>query len=219
MYTKDFYAKKNKKNCLIIKLLPFFIFLSFPLNAHTFTGMVGFYDGLSHPVLGLDHFLAMVSVGIISAQIGGRAIWTVPSIFVSLMLIGGMLGMIIEVNSLDTETIFSSNITLVIELGIIFSVILLGLAIAIQKRFSISIIMIFVSLFGLCHGLAHGMEIPWAANPILFALGFSFGTATLHLFGVGIGLVSFKSNLSNILLRFTGIIFAIYGVYLLIPLN
>tara|TARA_B100000029_G_scaffold515922_1_gene625541 strand:+ start:2646 stop:3305 length:660 start_codon:yes stop_codon:yes gene_type:complete len=219
MYTKDFYAKKNKKNCLIIKLLPFFIFLSFPLNAHTFTGMVGFYDGLSHPVLGLDHFLAMVSVGIISAQIGGRAIWTVPSIFVSLMLIGGMLGMIIEVNSLDTETIFSSNITLVIELGIIFSVILLGLAIAIQKSFSINIIMIFVSLFGLCHGLAHGMEIPWAANPILFALGFSLGTATLHLFGVGIGLVSFKSNLSNILLRFTGIIFAIYGVYLLIPLN
>ena len=138
MYTKDFYAKKNKKNCLIIKLLPFFIFLSFPLNAHTFTGMVGFYDGLSHPVLGLDHFLAMVSVGIISAQIGGRAIWTVPSIFVSLMLIGGMLGMIIEINSLDTETIFSSNITLVIELGIIFSVILLGLAIAIQKSFSIN---------------------------------------------------------------------------------
>ena len=35
-------------------------------HAHTFTGMVGFYDGLSHPVLGIDHFLAMVSVGIVS---------------------------------------------------------------------------------------------------------------------------------------------------------
>ena len=117
------------KTILLISLLTY----TNPLLAHTFTGMNGFYDGLSHPVLGLDHFLAMVSVGIISAQIGGRAIWTVPSIFVSLMLIGGMLGMIIEVNSLDTETIFSSNITLVIELGIIFSVILLGLAIAIKN--------------------------------------------------------------------------------------
>ena len=40
--------------------------------AHTFTGMVGFYDGLSHPVLGIDHFLAMVSVGIVTHQIGGK---------------------------------------------------------------------------------------------------------------------------------------------------
>ena len=132
------------------KIIFLFIFLFvLPAQSHTFTGMVGYYDGLSHPVLGLDHFLAMVSVGIISAQIGGRAIWTVPSIFVSLMLIGGMLGMIIEINSLDTETIFSSNITLVIELGIIFSVILLGLAIAIQKRFSISIILIFETIAAL----------------------------------------------------------------------
>ena len=45
-------------------------------NAHSFFSKEGFYDGISHPVLGLDHFLAMISVGILSAQIGGRAIWT-----------------------------------------------------------------------------------------------------------------------------------------------
>ena len=56
-----------------------FIFFTSAVHAHTFTGMVGFYDGLSHPVLGIDHFLAMVSVGIVSAQIGGRAIWTIPA--------------------------------------------------------------------------------------------------------------------------------------------
>ena len=39
-----------------------------PVLAHSFTGRIGFYDGLSHPVLGLDHFLAMLSVGIVSAQ-------------------------------------------------------------------------------------------------------------------------------------------------------
>ena len=73
------------------KIFLFLILLSFPVNAHTFTGMIGFYDGLSHPVLGIDHFLAMVSVGIVSAQIGGRAIWTVPSTFVVMMIIGGIL--------------------------------------------------------------------------------------------------------------------------------
>ena len=51
-----------------------FIFFSSAVHAHTFTGMVGFYDGLSHPVLGIDHFLAMVSVGIVSAQIGGLSL-------------------------------------------------------------------------------------------------------------------------------------------------
>jgi urease accessory protein len=51
-----------------------------------------FLGGLLHPVLGPDHFLAMVSVGILSAQIGGRAIWTVPATFVSVMALGGVGG-------------------------------------------------------------------------------------------------------------------------------
>ena len=47
--------------------------------------------------------------------------------------------------------------------------------------------MIFVGIFGLFHGIAHGIEVPAAANPILFVLGFIFGTTTLHLLGVVIG--------------------------------
>ena len=58
--------------------------------------MVGFYDGLSHPVLGIDHFLAMVSVGVVSAQIGGRAIWTIPATFVLMMIVGGIIGMLAD---------------------------------------------------------------------------------------------------------------------------
>ena len=82
------------------KFIIFLIFIAFslPVNAHTFTGMIGFYDGLSHPVLGADHFLAMVCVGIVSAQIGGRAIWIVPSTFVLIMIIGGIIGMSVEIN-------------------------------------------------------------------------------------------------------------------------
>ena len=178
-----------------------------PLYAHTFTGMNGFYDGLSHPVLGLDHFLAMVCVGVVSSQIGGRAIWTVPSLFVLFMIIGGAAGLFIEILAITLSNI--------IEMGIIFSVIFLGLSIAIDKKLPTIIIMIAVVFFGSFHGLAHGIEMPWAANPILFALGFSSGTAALHLFGVGIGLILIKKSFFNLILRLLGLSCALYGFYLI----
>lgn len=179
-----------------------------PLYAHTFTGMSGFYDGLSHPVLGLDHFLAMVCVGVVSSQIGGRAIWTIPSLFVSFMILGGIAGLFIE--------ILAITLLFIIEWGIIFSVIFLGLSVAIEKKLPTNIIKIAVAFFGFFHGLAHGIEMPWASNPLLFALGFSSGTAVLHLLGVGIGLVLIKNNYLNILLRTLGFSCALFGFYSII---
>ena len=67
---------------------------------------------------------------------------------------------------------------------------------------------IFIGIFGLFHGAAHGVEIPKAANPLLFVLGFVSGTITLHLFGVGIGYYSIKTKPTSILLRLCGIVFA-----------
>ena len=52
-----------------------------------------FLSGITRPVLGLDHLLAMVSVGMVSAQIGGRAIWSVPLTFVTVMFFGGLAGL------------------------------------------------------------------------------------------------------------------------------
>ena len=146
----------------------------------------------------------MVSVGIISAQIGGRAIWTVPSIFVILMIIGGLFGF-----SLIVEEFYF------VEIGIVFSVILLGFGISIQNKIPAKLVLIFVATFGLFHGIAHGLEVPAAANPVLFILGFIIGTTTLHLLGVVIGHLSIKNNISLILLRLIGVSFAIYGIYLL----
>ncbi|NJN81740.1 MAG: urease accessory protein, partial [Caldilineaceae bacterium] len=57
-------------------------------------GNSGALAGFLHPLLGLDHMLAMVAVGMLSAQLGGRAIWTVPAAFVSVMVIGGILGLL-----------------------------------------------------------------------------------------------------------------------------
>ena len=35
-------------------------------QAHVLSGEGGFLSGLTHPVVGFDHFLAMISVGILS---------------------------------------------------------------------------------------------------------------------------------------------------------
>src|ERR1700704_7202458 len=44
--------------------------------------MHGFTHGFAHPLGGLDHILAMVTVGIFAWQLGGRALWLVPAAFV-----------------------------------------------------------------------------------------------------------------------------------------
>jgi len=61
-------------------------------EAHTEAAAAGFLSGLLHPVFGLDHFLAMLSVGIVSAQMGGRRVFTVPSAFVLSMIVGAVAG-------------------------------------------------------------------------------------------------------------------------------
>ena len=204
-----------------------FSIISLGAHAHTYTGMIGFYDGLSHPVLGLDHFLAMVSVGIISAQIGGRAIWSIPSTFVLIMIVGGLIGIYAEMNQLLKSAalneigktfILADFLYLLIEIGILLSVIALGLAIAIEKKLPVGITMIFVGFFGFFHGSAHGLEMPWAVNPFLFALGFATGTTTLHIFGVIIGYFFIKTKSSIVILRIAGICFAVIGFYSLITL-
>ena len=35
--------------------------------------------GLAHPVGGADHLLAMVALGLLAAQLGGRAVWALPA--------------------------------------------------------------------------------------------------------------------------------------------
>jgi urease accessory protein len=150
-----------------------------------------FIAGLTHPVLGLDHFLAMVSVGILSAQIGGRAIWTLPTTFVAVMAFGGLLGYI--------------DIGLsAIEAGIAISVLALGVAIAADRKLPMSLIMTVVGFFAIFHGYAHGAEMPSVANSVTYAAGFLSGTAALHLFGVLLGDIARRYEIGYVVLRVMG---------------
>ena len=68
--------------------------LAAPL-AHAHTGAHSHFDlfaGLSHPLSGADHLLAMLAVGIWGAMLGGAARLALPASFVLAMLLGGVAG-------------------------------------------------------------------------------------------------------------------------------
>jgi len=159
----------------------------------------GFLSGLVHPVLRYDHLLAVLSVGILSAQIGGRAIWTVPSTFVVVMAFGGVLGLI-DVGLSTTE------------IGIALSLIILGAIIASERRLPIILTMIGVGFFAIFHGYAHGNEMPQTAQPFTYALGFLTGTAIIHITGVLIGDISKRYQRGSQVLRFGGGLIALVGL-------
>lgn len=162
-----------------------------------------FLAGLTHPVLGVDHFLAMVSVGMLSAQIGGRAIWTVPATFVAVMAVGGGLGLL--------DAGLSA-----IEIGISFSVLVLGVAIAADRRLPLALAMAAVAVFAIFHGYAHGAEMPTVAEPVRYAGGFLTGTALLHLLGVLIGDISQHYSRGKTMLRVAGAAIASMGTWFLL---
>jgi urease accessory protein len=159
----------------------------------------GFLSGLVHPVLGTDHLLAMLSVGILSAQIGGRAIWTVPATFVSVMALGGALGLI-DIGLTSTE------------LGIAASLVLLGLIIAAERKLHVLLAMAGVGFFAIFHGYAHGAEMPTTAEPVLYAAGFLTGTALIHIAGVVIGDIAKHYESGKVALRVGGGLIAMIGV-------
>ncbi|GIU32550.1 urease accessory protein UreJ [Shewanella hafniensis] len=173
-----------------------------PVSAHEIHSGGGFMSGFNHPVLGFDHLLAMLSVGMLSTQLGGRAIWTVPLAFVTFMLVGGILGL------------YAIAVPFV-EIGIALSVLLLGLAIAFDRQIPLLFAMAFVGVFAIFHGHAHGAEMPELASPVLYALGFLFGTAVIHLGGVMIGLGMQRMTGQRNLMRVTGAAIAAMGGYLL----
>ena len=163
---------------------------------------VGFITGLLHPALGFDHFLAMLSVGILSAQIGGRALWGVPLTFVSVMVVGGILG------------IQEVSVPLV-ESGIALSVTALGVALAADRHMATIWAMLFVGFFAIFHGHAHGTEMPLIAEPFFYAMGFVIGTAVIHLTGVLIGLGSGRLQNGRMMLRFLGAGISGIGLHML----
>lgn len=141
--------------------------------AHTGHGSGGFSAGVFHPFGGVDHLLAMLTVGLWAATLGGSA-WKVPTAFVAMLVTGAVLGL------------GGMQLPLV-ESFIAASVLVLGLTVTLAWRVPAMAGIALVGLFALFHGHAHGAEVPEAAAGALYVLGMSLASIALHLAGFGLG--------------------------------
>lgn len=141
--------------------------------AHPGHGADGWMAGVTHPLTGWDHLLAMLSVGLWAATFQGKARWLIPASFVCMMIIGFGLG----VQGISVP---------MLEQGIAVSVLVLGLAAAYAKCIKTSLGMLLVGGFALFHGMAHGIEMH-GNHALAFACGFVVATVALHLAGFMLG--------------------------------
>jgi urease accessory protein len=74
-----------------------------------------------------------------------------------------------------------------VETGIAVSAIVLGAMVAFAVRPPIWVAAVIVGAFAIFHGHAHGTELPGAANPLAYSLGFVIATGLLHLCGIAFG--------------------------------
>lgn len=157
----------------------------------------GFSAGFSHPILGLDHLLAMLAVGMWGAFLGAPAIWALPVTFPLVMAMGAVLGI--------------AGVALPgVEWVIAFSVTALGVAIASAARPPLPVAAALVGLFAVFHGVAHGQELPAESSALSFAVGFVLATGLIHVLGICIGLIVRVPNGTTIL-RLGGVVVAAAG--------
>jgi urease accessory protein len=158
----------------------------------------GFSSGFMHPLSGLDHVVAMVAVGLWGVFLGRPAIWVLPIVFPLVMAFGGALGV--------------AGIAIpYIETGIALSGLVLGLAVLFAFRPPLWIAAVIVGAFAIFHGHAHGTELPNAANPLVYSIGFVIATGLLHLAGILFGELN-RWSWGNIAVRAGGAAIALVGL-------
>ena len=168
-------------------------------SAHEGAGITGgFTSGFIHPVLGWDHVAAMVAVGLWGVFLGSPAIWILPVVFPLVMAFGGALGVIgVPIPAVET--------------GIAASAIVLGAMVAFAARPPIWVAAVIVGVFAVFHGHAHGTELPGAANPLAYSLGFVIATGLLHLSGIAFGMLA-HWPIGKITVQASGSVIALAGV-------
>lgn len=170
--------------------------------AHEETGQAaGFLAGLTHPVSGLDHVMAMVAVGFWGAQLGAPALWALPVAFPMVMAVGGMLGLM--------------GIPLPgVELGIALSAVALGAMVLGEVKATLPVAAGLVGFFAIFHGHAHGTELPDGASGLYYSIGFVMATGLLHAAGIGFGMIHTRPH-GPAILRAAGGLVLLGGLYFL----
>jgi urease accessory protein len=151
--------------------------IAHPGHQHAHEG--GFAAGLSHPLLGLDHLLAMLAIGIWCLRQSPAMRLGAP-----LLAAGGML--------LGAGLAWGGLAIPGVEFGIALSVLLVGVLIAALVKVPAALGAGVVVLFMLFHGHAHGSEMPHGASQLAYLAGFTLATLSITYAGRLLGSVLVK---------------------------
>jgi urease accessory protein len=109
----------------------------------------GFLSGIGHPIIGVDHFLFIVGVGLLAAMIGR------PLLLPLGFILGTLAGVGLHVQGLNLP--FG-------ELAIALSVVLMAVAVIAEVKLSAIMVGALVAVAGIFHGYAYGESI-YGAEP------------------------------------------------------
>ena len=183
-------------------LLASTLLIATPVMAHTGQGVHGLESGLVHPFMGLDHLMAMLTVGMWSALALSKQAWLGPASFIGGMSLGAILG----VNGLALPLLDSS---------IALSVVIMGLLLLAFARIPTQLSLALIAGFALFHGNAHGLEAPVGGLVLNYMAGFLISTTALHIAGLGIGQL-IRNSVQQWLIPLLGGGVSVLGMWLLL---
>ncbi|MET4101836.1 urease accessory protein [Roseovarius sp. MBR-78] len=165
----------RKRNVLIVSGV--LSALAAPALAHSGHGETsGLIAGLMHPVLGPDHLLAMLAVGLWSGFVLPRRFWLGAVVFMTAMAAGAGLSWA----GLDYP---------MVEPMIVLSVVLFGFLTLVSRRGQPDRLtlasLIVIGVFASAHGHAHATEAA-GNNALAYLAGFLVATGGLHLAGIAL---------------------------------
>jgi len=136
-------------------------------------------DGLLHPLLGLDHLLAALAIGLWVGRLAGdtrplRSPYLLVLALTLTMLLAAWLGKSIQL---------SDGLSALIEPGIAVSLLALGLLLARPTAMPPLIVFALLPVLVVAHGLAHGTEGSAAAG-MAYLVGLGIVTLGLHALGL-----------------------------------
>lgn len=156
----------------------------------------GFLSGLLHPLMGLDHLLAMGAIGFWSIRQNTTMKRGTPLFVIAGMIVGAGLAW--------------AGVSLAgVETGIAMSVLLVGVLIATLAKLPTAVGGSLVALFMIAHGYAHGTEMAQGSSMLLYMSGFVIATLVITFVGRGLGQAMLKAD--NRITRTLGGVVAIIG--------
>ncbi|WP_454781092.1 HupE/UreJ family protein [Legionella sp. WA2022007384] len=149
-----------------------------------------FLQGLSMPIHGVDHMLFTFAVGLIAAQIGGRALWSIPLVFSMAMLLGGILNL--------------SGVSIpLLEYAILASIVVCGALLSLNTGISLLAIVGIIAVFTFFNG--NGLMVNYSSLMSMPAFILGCLISSLFLLGVGVGAGLLISRFQASMFRYVGV--------------